>query len=80
MIGALSRKSVQFGAGTIINGNASIVGLTVGSREHQQDMIRAVAAGALKPIVDSEFALADIAEAFRHQESKAHFGKICLAF
>ncbi|HBM44830.1 MAG TPA: hypothetical protein DD373_14260, partial [Halomonas sp.] len=32
------------------------------------------------PIIDREFPLSEIAEAFRHQESGKHFGKICLTF
>jgi NADPH:quinone reductase-like Zn-dependent oxidoreductase len=80
MIGALSRKPVQFMAGAIINGNSSIVGLTVGSRQHQQDMVRAIEANALKPAVDRDFPFEDIQKAFRHQEARAHFGKICLSW
>jgi len=33
-----------------------------------------------KPVIDSRYALEDIANAFRHQESGRHFGKICLEF
>jgi NADPH:quinone reductase-like Zn-dependent oxidoreductase len=80
MIGALSRKPVQFMAGAIINGNSSIVGLTVGSRKHQQDMVRAIEANGLKPVVDKVFPFTEIRQAFRHQEARAHFGKICLAW
>lgn len=80
MIGALSRKPIQFLPGMVINGNAHIIGLTVGSRKHQQDMVRAVEDNGLKPVIDRTFALDDIQEAFKHQEAKAHFGKICLAW
>jgi NADPH:quinone reductase-like Zn-dependent oxidoreductase len=31
-------------------------------------------------VIDREFPLAEIANAFRHQESGKHFGKICLTF
>jgi NADPH:quinone reductase-like Zn-dependent oxidoreductase len=50
----------------------------VGSRRQQIDMIRAIDAGGLKPVIDKVFALDDIVAAFRHQESNRHFGKICL--
>ena len=40
----------------------------------------AIEAANLKPIIDREFPLSEIAEAFRHQESGKHFGKICLTF
>ena len=55
-------------------------GLIVGSRRHQMDFVRAIAATGLRPVVDRSFALAEIAGAFRHEEAGAHFGKICLEF
>ena len=53
-------------------------GLLVGSRRNQMDMIRAIEANNIKPIIDSHFPLEEIADAFRYQESNQHFGKICL--
>jgi NADPH:quinone reductase-like Zn-dependent oxidoreductase len=52
----------------------------VGSRRQQIDMIRAIDANGLKPVIDDSLPLADIVAAFRHQESNRHFGKICLVF
>jgi len=42
-------------------------------------MIAAVEANNLQPVIDSSYPLAQLAEAFRHQESQRHFGKICVA-
>lgn len=50
----------------------------VGNRRQQQDMIRALDASDLRPVIDRHFALEDIADAFRYQESNRHFGKIVL--
>jgi len=55
-----------------------IQGLIVGSRRHQLEMIRAVEASGLRPAVDSIYPLASLSEAFRHQESRGHFGKIAV--
>ena len=55
-----------------------VQGLTVGSRKHQLDMIRAIEVNGIKPVIDGSFALAGLADAFRHQESKTHFGKIVI--
>jgi NADPH:quinone reductase-like Zn-dependent oxidoreductase len=52
----------------------------VGNRRQQIDMIRAIDANGLKPVIDDTFPLDDIVAAFRHQESNRHFGKICLVF
>jgi NADPH:quinone reductase-like Zn-dependent oxidoreductase len=39
-------------------------------------MIRALDANGIKPVLDQSFALENLAEAFRRQESNQHFGKI----
>ncbi|HEX8593566.1 MAG TPA: NAD(P)-dependent alcohol dehydrogenase [Pseudomonas sp.] len=53
-------------------------GVLVGSRTQQQDMIRAINASGMRPVIDRHFAMADIVQAFRYQETNQHFGKICL--
>lgn len=55
-------------------------GLIVGSRQHQKDFVRALDALAIRPVIDRSFALEDIAEAFRFQQSGGHFGKVCLEY
>ena len=55
-------------------------GVLVGSRAHQQAMIRAIDANGLRPVLDRSFALEQLAEAFRYQETNQHFGKIVLEF
>ncbi|VVN24319.1 Alcohol dehydrogenase [Pseudomonas fluorescens] len=55
-------------------------GVLVGSRAQQQAMVRAIDANGLRPVVDKHFELEQIVEAFQHQESNRHFGKICLTF
>lgn len=53
-------------------------GLIVGSRQNQLDFFKAVETIGLKPIIDSHFALDNLADAFRHQRSGQHFGKIAI--
>jgi NADPH:quinone reductase-like Zn-dependent oxidoreductase len=54
-------------------------GVTVGSRREQLDMIQAIEANGIKPVIDHKrFPLEALAEAFRYQESGQHFGKICV--
>jgi NADPH:quinone reductase-like Zn-dependent oxidoreductase len=78
LVGALSRQPIQFPAIFAIRGNIRITSVTVASRRHQEDLVRAVDAGGLKPVIDRVFPLADLREAFHHQEAQAHFGKICI--
>ncbi|WP_341522860.1 NAD(P)-dependent alcohol dehydrogenase [Pseudomonas sp. G.S.17] len=53
-------------------------GVLVGSRTQQQDMIRAINASGMRPVIDRHFPLSEIVDAFRYQETNQHFGKICL--
>lgn len=55
-----------------------VQGVTVGSRRDQTDMVRGIAAAGIRPVLDRSFALADLAEAFRHLDSGRHFGKIVI--
>lgn len=80
LIGALSRKPINYASMHAIVGNRSVSGLTVGSRQHQEDMVRAINANGLKPVIDRTFALDEIRDAFRYQETKSYFGKIALAW
>jgi NADPH:quinone reductase-like Zn-dependent oxidoreductase len=78
MIGVLAGFAGNVATAAIMAGNVRVAGLTVGSREHQQDLIRAVSANGIRPVIDSSFPLEKIADAFAHQASAKHFGKICL--
>ena len=53
-----------------------VQGLTVGSRAQQLAMIAGIEATGIRPVLDQHFPLAELAAAFRHQESGQHFGKI----
>lgn len=55
-------------------------GLVVGSRRHQQDMVRGIESTGVRPVIDRSFGLEDIANAFRLQQAGGHFGKIALAY
>lgn len=53
-------------------------GVTVGNRRQQEEMIEAINANGIRPVIDKTFPLEALADAFRHQESGRHFGKICI--
>lgn len=76
LIGVLAGFSAELNTAAIMANQIRLVGITVGSREQQQAMIRAVDANGLKPVIDRSFPLDELADAFRYQESGAHFGKI----
>jgi NADPH:quinone reductase-like Zn-dependent oxidoreductase len=54
-------------------------GISIGNRADQLDMIRAIDANRLKPVVDRTFPLEEITAAFRYYETRNHFGKICVS-
>jgi NADPH:quinone reductase-like Zn-dependent oxidoreductase len=76
LIGVLAGFAGPVMTVTLMGKNLRVQGLTVGSRQHQIDMIAAINVWGLKPIIDKSFPLAQLADAFRHQESNTHFGKI----
>jgi len=78
MIGVLTGVSGEVPTAALFQKNAVINGITVGSRAQQEDMIAAIEVNGIEPVIDQSFPLAEIADAFRHQESQQHFGKICL--
>ncbi len=79
LIGVLTGISGEVPTAELFQKNASIDGITVGTRAQQLDMIAAIETNGIRPVVDRTFALEDIADAFRFQESQQHFGKICLS-
>ncbi|WP_046864068.1 zinc-dependent alcohol dehydrogenase family protein [Microvirga massiliensis] len=80
LIGVLTGIGGEVPTALLMARQARLQGLIVGSRREQIDMIRAIEATNLHPIINRSLALGEIAEAFRHQESGRHFGKICLEF
>jgi NADPH:quinone reductase-like Zn-dependent oxidoreductase len=53
-------------------------GVTVGSVEDLQAMADAIAAGRMKPVIDTTFSFDQVKQAFAHMESGAHFGKVAI--
>jgi NADPH:quinone reductase-like Zn-dependent oxidoreductase len=53
-------------------------GIMVGSRRQQQDMIAAIEATGIRPVISHRFELENLAVALRHEEQHLHFGKIAI--
>lgn len=78
IIGILTGLEGGMSVITAIARHLRLQGVLVGNRKHQLNMIRAIEANGIRPVIDSTYPLEDIVAAFRHQESNRHFGKICL--
>ncbi|WP_454598828.1 zinc-dependent alcohol dehydrogenase family protein [Qipengyuania sp. SM2507] len=78
LIGVLAGFAGPVQTALLFSKNLKVQGLTVGSRAMQQDMIAAIEANGIRPVISDTFALENLAEAFRHQEANRHFGKIAV--
>lgn len=79
LVGVLTGFAAEVSIPALFSNQIRVSGISIGSRADQQDMVRAISTNRLQPVVDSCFELEDIAAAFRHYESQAQFGKVCLA-
>ncbi len=80
LIGVLTGRAGEVPTALLMAKQARLQGLIVGNRRQQTDFVRAIDAIGLRPVIDRKFGLEQIADAFRYEESGAHFGKICLEF
>ncbi|NPT38312.1 zinc-dependent alcohol dehydrogenase family protein [Paraburkholderia xenovorans] len=78
LIGVLTGRAGPVPTAALMARQLRLQGLIVGSRQDQRDMIRALEVTGIKPVIDSTVALDKLGEAFAHEESGAHFGKICV--
>ena len=78
LIGVLAGIAGPVQTALLFSRNLTVQGLTVGSRKMQQDMIAAIESNGIRPQISDTFALPELADAFRHQESGKHFGKIAI--
>lgn len=78
LIGVLTGFSGPIPTVALLTRQVRLQGLQVGSRQQQIEMIRALDANDVKPVIDKTFPLEDLVEAFRYEASGAHFGKICI--
>lgn len=81
LIGILSGYKASVSTAHIMFKQLRILGITVGSHRHQRDMVAALEATGIRPIIDARrFGLEELTDAFRYQETVAHFGKIVVDY
>jgi NADPH:quinone reductase-like Zn-dependent oxidoreductase len=78
LIGVLTGFSGEIPTGALMGKQGRLQGITVGSRRDQLDLVAAIDATGLRPVIDRSFPLDALADAFRFQEGGAHFGKIAV--
>jgi NADPH:quinone reductase-like Zn-dependent oxidoreductase len=80
LIGVLTGASGEVPTAALMARQARLQGLIVGSRRDQQDLVRALDGGAIRPVIDRRFPLDRLADAFRFEQGGSHFGKIGIAW
>ncbi len=76
LVGFVGGYESQLNVRQLIGPMLRIEGIVVGSRRALQDLLLAMAQNQIEPVIDSRFALADAADAFRRLQSGQHVGKI----
>lgn len=76
LIGVLTGRQGDVPTSALMAKHARLQGLIVGSRRQQQEYVAALEQTGIRPVIDRSFALDALADAFRFQQSGAHFGKI----
>ncbi len=78
VIGVLSGFVKDLNVAAMFGGNLHINGVTVGSREQVEDMVRAIETAGLKPVIDRRFPLEELAGALGLMQGGGHFGKVTI--
>lgn len=81
MIGVLSGAAAEINLGRVVTQNVRLQGVTVGSRDALEDMVRAIELHRVKPPIDDKrYAFDEVADAIGAIAAGRHFGKICIEF
>jgi NADPH:quinone reductase-like Zn-dependent oxidoreductase len=78
VIGVLSGFVKDLNVAAMFGGNLHINGITVGSRENVEQMVRAIEVAKLKPVIDRRFPLEQLPEALALMRDGGHFGKVVI--
>lgn len=78
LIGVLTGFAGDVSIPALFSNQIRVSGISIGSRNDQEDMIRAITVNGLRPVIGRSFPLHEIASAFRSYEGQKHFGKVCV--
>jgi NADPH:quinone reductase-like Zn-dependent oxidoreductase len=81
LIGVLSGALAQLDLGRVVTRGIRLAGVTVGSRDMFEDMVRAIELHRIEPAIDARvYGFDETAAAIAAIGEGRHFGKICIAF
>ena len=80
VIGILGGLSNNIFIPALFSKNARMIGISVGSREQFDEMVKHMTEWKMHPVVDKVFPLDQVRDALKLMQAGGHFGKICLRF
>ena len=78
LIGVLAGVESKLLLTPVLMQNVRIQGVLVGHRDGFDDLVRALEAGGVRPVIDRVFPFAEAKDAFEYLTTGAHFGKIVI--
>ena len=79
LIGILTGTAGQVNPTPVMRNSITVDGIYVGSRAMFEDMNRAIAANALKPVIDTVLPFTEARAAYHRMRAGDHFGKIVVS-
>lgn len=76
LIGVLDGARADINLPLAVMRQVRLQGVTCGSRETFEAMLRAVTKHGVDPVIDTRFTFANVRQAFEHMDANAHVGKI----
>lgn len=80
LIGVLDGAAGPVPTGALTMKQITLRGIVVGSRRHQQDMVRALTTHPVEPIIDRSYHLDELPTAVDYFRSAQHVGKVVLSW
>lgn len=80
MIGVLSGSMLSAPLGLVVTRQVRLQGITVGSRDGFEAMMRALEHHRVVPLIDRVYAFEELKEAMAVLKQGVHFGKICIRY
>ena len=80
LIGILGGFTAELMLPKLFTKQMRMTGLSVGSVEMQNAMVRSINISGIRPVIDRSFSLEQLGAAFRYQETGKHFGKIVIEY
>lgn len=80
LIGVVAGDDDSFRLGAAVGGNFKLQAISVGSRDHFEDMNKALTLNQIHPVIDKTYSFEDLPKALADMQGASHFGKIAIEF